>query len=1149
MADGDEQARVVNVDPSFANAVLNSDAFYCSEEYMTAQIEFVATQDEDCSGGGSGTRAEVMETDDEDEEQDAPSVKRLSLEIRDGRSFPKFSPGDVILAVNSGGLKLEDAPTGFEFAEDGFFSGGDVLRTEEHISGAQEPCLYQTARYGDLSYSFKDLAAGNYVVDLHFAEIIFTNGPPGMRVFDVLLQGKKVVSELDVYEEVGSNSALILSVSTLVTEDGTLCVAFEGVIGSPTISAICVRSARKTRKKERDWNRKRASSFEGSLFHHAAEAPCDALSYISCYQEETPEKDEQAEEITEPKPRSHQMKNKGCKCVKELEAKVQELQNECHEAWISLQDANRTNEMLRDDLVAKSLCFIVKLFLLTPSCLMKDLKRTQRCLSHDMKNWISSLPDVSTMTTAVQALVNEHQDLRKRFSDEVQERKRLYNKVLELKGNIRVFCRCRPLSASEIAMGSGSVAEFESAMNGDLIIRTGTAGKKLFKFDQVFSPEDGQDDVFADTAPVVVSVLDGYNVCIFAYGQTGTGKTFTMEGCEGNRGVNYRTLEELFHVASLRQGLIKYEISVSVLEVYNEQIRDLLAPPLTVDQTPKKLEVKQMPEGGHHVPGLVEAKVQSMEEVWEVLQTGSSARTIGSTRSNDLSSRSHCMLCVMVKGESEISGECTKSKLWLVDLAGSERVAKSDVQGDRLKEAQCINKSLSALGDVIQALTTKSSHIPFRNSKLTHLLQDSLGGDSKTLMFVQISPYEGDVGETLCSLNFASRVRGIELGPARKQLDTGELFKYKQLAERAKQDGRSKEEAVKKLEESLRQAEMKLKAKEQMYQTLSEKLKEYTQLEVQLVSERTARQGLEASLWEQKMMTEKIAAESRAAAEKAAAESDKAVKEALERAAMAHANEVNRLLQQCKASTESTTDIMLHQPAMVETGASRPPLAEKANEYVQKVPDPSDLMHDTYAGDNFANENANPQQSVDFNEPFKVRGILKSMPSRLVSPSASSLAPGKARRTTFGVSVKPTVVLSSLVRRSQESASNHSSVTNSLNDEDLKKLLDGTQNMSQPDSSNIHSLETPPTKWKQSSLNRQSQKSVHFRSPLLLPPREGARLEDLETKTDLLTEAKAKMIRRISTAKPLGKPAGAQRVMTPGIKSSASLLREKRWNK
>ncbi|CAK9228190.1 unnamed protein product [Sphagnum troendelagicum] len=1122
MADGDEQARVVNVDPSFANAALNSDAFYCSEEYMTAQIEFVATQDEDCSGGGSGTRAEVMETDDEDEEQHAPSVKRLSLEIRDGRSFPKFSPGDVILAVNSGGSKLEDAPTGFEFAEDGFFSGGDVLRTEEHISGAQEPCLYQTARYGDLSYSFKDLAAGNYVVDLHFAEIIFTNGPPGMRVFDVLLQGKKVVSELDVYEEVGSNSALILSVSTLVTEDGTLCVAFEGVIGSPTISAICVRSARKTSK-----------------------CPISNLDQNS---------------------REWGMKNKGCKCVKELEAKVQELQNECHEAWISLQDANRTNEMLRDDLVAKSLCcdslvvvfsqyvdmfaqlvcpagkalIIVKLCLLTPSCLMKDLKRTQRCLSHDMKNWISSLPDVSTMTTAVQALVNEHQDLRKRFSDEVQERKRLYNKVLELKGNIRVFCRCRPLSASEIAMGSGSVAEFESAMNGDLIIRTGTAGKKLFKFDQVFSPEDGQDDVFADTAPVVVSVLDGYNVCIFAYGQTGTGKTFTMEGCEGNRGVNYRTLEELFHVASLRQGLIKYEISVSVLEVYNEQIRDLLAPPLTVDQTPKKLEVKQMPEGGHHVPGLVEAKVQSMEEVWEVLQTGSSARTIGSTRSNDLSSRSHCMLCVMVKGESEISGECTKSKLWLVDLAGSERVAKSDVQGDRLKEAQCINKSLSALGDVIQALTTKSSHIPFRNSKLTHLLQDSLGGDSKTLMFVQISPYEGDVGETLCSLNFASRVRGIELGPARKQLDTGELFKYKQLAERAKQDGRSKEEAVKKLEESLRQAEMKLKAKEQMYQTLSEKLKEYTQLEAQLVSERTARQGLESSLWEQKMMTEKIAAESRAAAEKAAAESDKAVKEALERAAMAHANE---------ASTESTIDIMLHQPAMAETGASRPPLAEKANEYVQKVPDPSDLMHDTYAGDNFANENANPQQSVDFNEPFKVRGILKSMPSRLVSPSASSLVPGKARRTTFGVSVKPTVVLSSLVRRSQESASNHSSVTNSLNDEDLKKLLVGTKNMSQPDSSNIHSLETPPTKWKQSSLNRQSQKSVHFRSPLLLPPREGARLEDLETKTDLLTEAKAKMIRRISTAKPLGKPAGAQRVMTPGIKSSASLLREKRWNK
>ncbi|CAH2068898.1 unnamed protein product, partial [Thlaspi arvense] len=137
------------------------------------------------------------------------------------------------------------------------------------------------------------------------------------------------------------------------------------------------------------------------------------------------------------------------------------------------------------------------------------------------------------------------------------------------------------------------------------------------------------------------------------------------------------------------------------------------------------------------------------------------------------------MLCITVKAKNLMNGECTKSKLWLVDLAGSERLAKTDAQGDRLKEAQNINRSLSALGDVISALATKSSHIPYRNSKLTHLLQDSLGGDSKTLMFVQISPSEHDVSETLSSLNFATRVRGVELGPSRKQIDNSELQRMK----------------------------------------------------------------------------------------------------------------------------------------------------------------------------------------------------------------------------------------------------------------------------------------------------------------------------------------------------------------------------------
>ncbi|CAN1216067.1 Kinesin-like protein KIN-14R, partial [Linum perenne] len=398
-------------------------------------------------------------------------------------------------------------------------------------------------------------------------------------------------------------------------------------------------------------------------------------------------------------------------------------------------------------------------------------------------------------------VVAQCEDLKLKYSEEQAKRKQLYNQIQETKGNIRVFCRCRPLSTEEASTGYATVVDFDSAKDVD---------------------------VFADASPMVVSVLDGYNVCIFAYGQTGTGKTFTMEGPEHNRGVNYRTLEQLFTVARERNDSFTYNISVSVLEVYNEQIRDLLT---TSPNVVGRLEIKQTSEGSHHVPGVVEAKVDNIKDVWRVLQAGSNARAVGSNNVNEHSSRSHCMLCIMVKTKNLMNGECTKSKLWLVDLAGSERLAKTDAQGERLKEAQNINKSLSALGDVIYALATKSSHIPYRNSKLTHLLQDSLGGDSKTLMFVQISPSEHDLSETLSSLNFATRVRGVELGPARKQLDTSEIQRVKALLEKARQESRSKDESLRKLEENLQNLENKTRGKDHVYKSQIERIRE---LEVQL---------------------------------------------------------------------------------------------------------------------------------------------------------------------------------------------------------------------------------------------------------------------------------------------------------------------------
>ncbi|XP_060667843.1 kinesin-like protein KIN-14S [Ziziphus jujuba] len=461
---------------------------------------------------------------------------------------------------------------------------------------------------------------------------------------------------------------------------------------------------------------------------------------------------------------------------------------------------------------------------------IQDLKKEHNILSDQVRLTTNSFPDPEVLNT-LQLLSNEHELLKKKYLKESSERKRLYNEVIELKGNIRVFCRCRPLNQNEISDGCNSVIDYDSSQDNELQVICSDSSKKQFKFDHVFKPDDKQ-AVFAQTKPIVTSVLDGYNVCIFAYGQTGTGKTFTMEGTPENRGVNYRTVEELFRILEERGGIMRYELFVSMLEVYNDKIRDLLVD--NNNQPAKKLEIKQSADGTQEVPGLVESRVYGIQDVWELLKSGSQVRSVGSTSANEQSSRSHCLLRVTVKGENLINGQRTKSHLWLVDLAGSERVGRIEVEGERLKESQFINKSLSALGDVISALASKTAHIPYRNSKLTHILQSSLGGDCKTLMFVQISPSAADIGETLCSLNFASRVRGIESGPPRKQADVTELLKYKQMAEKLKHD----EKETKKLQDSLQSFQLRLSAREHICRNLQEKVRD---LENQLAEERKTR--------------------------------------------------------------------------------------------------------------------------------------------------------------------------------------------------------------------------------------------------------------------------------------------------------------------
>jgi kinesin family protein C2/C3 len=288
------------------------------------------------------------------------------------------------------------------------------------------------------------------------------------------------------------------------------------------------------------------------------------------------------------------------------------------------------------------------------------------------------------------------------------------------------------------------------------------------------------EEVFSDMQPLIRSVLDGYNVCIFAYGQTGSGKTFTMSGprdlTEKSQGVNYRALGDLFLLAEQRKDTFRYDIAVQMIEIYNEQVRDLLV----TDGSNKRLEIRNSSQKGLSVPDASLVPVSSTFDVIDLMKTGHKNRAVGSTALNDRSSRSHSCLTVHVQGRDLTSGAVLRGCMHLVDLAGSERVDKSEVTGDRLKEAQHINRSLSALGDVIASLAHKNPHVPYRNSKLTQLLQDSLGGQAKTLMFVHISPEADAVGETISTLKFAERVATVELGAARVNNDTSDVKELKE---------------------------------------------------------------------------------------------------------------------------------------------------------------------------------------------------------------------------------------------------------------------------------------------------------------------------------------------------------------------------------
>mmetsp|Transcript_13483 Transcript_13483/g.22209 ORF Transcript_13483/g.22209 Transcript_13483/m.22209 type:complete len:802 (+) Transcript_13483:58-2463(+) len=337
--------------------------------------------------------------------------------------------------------------------------------------------------------------------------------------------------------------------------------------------------------------------------------------------------------------------------------------------------------------------------------------------------------------------------------------------------SVKVVVKVRPLNTTETTNANEKIVRMDMKAGVAILSKPGGSDRdaKDFTFDAVFDESATQQTLYDDTAlEIVDSVLDGFNGTIFAYGQTGAGKSFTMTGPDGApdhlQGIMPRSFKQIFANIERTSATTQYLVRGSYLEIYNEDIRDLLS------KNPKdRCDLKDHPNGGVYVKDLSTRVVKCADDLQQVLATGLQNRSTGSTLMNAESSRSHSIFLITVEqctvsaeGESHIR----VGKLNMVDLAGSERQSKTGATGERLKEATKINLSLSALGNVISALVDgKSSHVPYRDSKLTRLLQDSLGGNTKTVMVANCGPADYNYDETLSTLRYAYRAKSIKNKP------------------------------------------------------------------------------------------------------------------------------------------------------------------------------------------------------------------------------------------------------------------------------------------------------------------------------------------------------------------------------------------------
>ncbi|KAI9217802.1 P-loop containing nucleoside triphosphate hydrolase protein, partial [Blastocladiella britannica] len=346
-------------------------------------------------------------------------------------------------------------------------------------------------------------------------------------------------------------------------------------------------------------------------------------------------------------------------------------------------------------------------------------------------------------------------------------------------GKIRVYVRSRPVNAREEQSNTPTVLKFDAIKARELGLVAGNNINRRYTFDAVFSPQATQAMVYREVVdPILSEVLKGYNCTIFAYGQTGTGKTHTMEGnttlnpgsgdLPVDAGMIPRSLHALFRSLDALDGDSDYTVKLSALELYNEELRDLFA----IGEAPMAVKLFNDVNKQVIVQNAEELNVANAAEAMVKVQEAQAKRRVAATALNERSSRSHCIftITVHIKECPEPGAELVKTgKLNLVDLAGSENVMRSGAEYGAAREAGMINKSLLYLARVINALVKRESHIPYRESKLTRLLQESLGGRAKTAIIATVSPVSSNVEDTISTLDYAHRAMAIQNKPVANQ--------------------------------------------------------------------------------------------------------------------------------------------------------------------------------------------------------------------------------------------------------------------------------------------------------------------------------------------------------------------------------------------